>query len=59
VTGTEKHIAGVAFVVARAIARQGFPGVHMFRRAWAEQEQNVVGLVSQRIQEAMAEEAGR
>jgi hypothetical protein len=59
VTGTDAHIAGVAFVVARAIARQGFPGVHMFRNAVAEQQANVVAIVSQRIQEAMAAEAGR
>lgn len=59
VTGSESHVAGVAFVVARAIARQGFPGVHMFRRAVAEQEQNVVEVVSRRVEEAMAAEAAR
>jgi len=59
ITGTEKQIAGVAFVLARAIGRQGFPGVHMFARAQAEQEGHVVELVRKRIQEAMAEEAAR
>lgn len=59
VTGTESRIAGIAFVVARAISRQGFPGVHMFRNAVAEQEKNVVTLVEQRIQESMAAEAAK
>ena len=59
VNGTEKQIAGIAFVVARAIGRQGFPGVHMFRNAVATQEANVRSLVEDRIQEAMAEEASK
>jgi len=59
VTGTDKQIAGVAFVIARAIGRQGFPGVHMFANAVAEQEGNVVRLVADRIEAAMAAEAAR
>ena len=59
VSGTDKQIAGVAFVVARAIARHGFPGVHMFARALLEQEGNVRELVKLRIEEALAAEAAK
>jgi hypothetical protein len=59
VSGTDKQIENVAWLVARSIGRKGFPGVHMFRNAVLAQEANVVALVKQRIEEELAAEAAR
>jgi hypothetical protein len=59
VSGTDKQIENVAWLVARSIGRKGFPGVHMFRNAVWAQEPNVVALVDLRIQEAVAKEAAK
>ena len=41
-----KEQRSVAFAIARKIGKSGFPGVHMFQRAWAENEQWVQGQLS-------------
>jgi len=56
----EKAARGLAYVIARSIGEKGFPGVHMFGNTVAEQEQNVVELVREKVQESVREElAGR
>lgn len=44
----------LAFVVARSIGRKGFPGVHMFERAFQEQQQNVQQIITEEIRGAVA-----
>lgn len=45
---------GLAFLIARSIGKKGFPGVHMFERAFTEQQQNVQQIVQEEIRGAVA-----
>jgi len=45
---------GLAFVIARSIGKKGFPGVHMFRRAFTEHTADVQKIITEEIQGAVA-----
>jgi hypothetical protein len=48
----------LAWRVARSIGKKGFPGVHMFGRAFTEHRQDVIQIVTERIKEAVGAASG-
>jgi len=44
---------GLAFAIARSIAKKGFAGVHMFRRAFTERTADVQRIIMEEIQHAV------
>jgi hypothetical protein len=42
-----------AWIVARSIGKKGFPGIHMFERAFTEHRPHVIEIIGARIREAV------